>query len=144
MFSLKWWDIRFLTLKMGGWLIHKVNLYTSKYGIREKIRRILAKTRLTEDATYMRCVCRRRRSFTFGKNYSFCQLWTFVNGQWFRQKLFRSFHIDVQAEESFNIASQTAPCANLIKMNPVYFDELEHGQTKTGQKQDIWGMRTRK
>ena len=33
LFSPKWWEIRFLTLKMGGRLIHEVDLYTSKYGI---------------------------------------------------------------------------------------------------------------
>ena len=32
LFSPKWWEIRFLILKMGGRLIHKVDLYTSKYG----------------------------------------------------------------------------------------------------------------
>lgn len=26
-----WWKIWFLTLKMGGWLIHNFDLYTSKY-----------------------------------------------------------------------------------------------------------------
>ena len=33
LFSPKLWEIRFLTLKMGGRLIHEVDLYTSKYGM---------------------------------------------------------------------------------------------------------------
>ena len=33
LFSLKRREIRFLTLKIGGRLIHEVDLYTSKYGI---------------------------------------------------------------------------------------------------------------
>ena len=33
LFSPKLREVRFLTLKIGGRLIHKVDLYTSKYGI---------------------------------------------------------------------------------------------------------------
>ena len=32
LFSLKWWEIWFFTLKMGDRLIHEVDLYLSKYG----------------------------------------------------------------------------------------------------------------